>query len=197
MDYGLTLATAPATEPVSLTEAKAHLRIDHDAEDALIAAYIAAARALTEEYTHQRWITQEVVMTLSRFPGYGHPIALPVQPVQTVDEIAYLHSVTGVSTVYDAADYQLWLGHTPPVILPTGGEDWPETDDEALSAVTIELTVGYGDDATDVPPQVKAAMLLVLGDYDKNRAGEADGQPRTLPQRARDLLDTLWTGAYR
>ena len=32
----------PVQEPVTVEEAKAHLRIDYDAEDALIASYIAA-----------------------------------------------------------------------------------------------------------------------------------------------------------
>lgn len=47
MHYALTTAT----EPVSLDEAKAHLSVIHDADDALIGGYISAARETVERHT--------------------------------------------------------------------------------------------------------------------------------------------------
>jgi len=55
---GLKQTVAPALEPVSLTEAKLHLRIDTTAEDVLISSLIKAARQYCENYQRRAYITQ-------------------------------------------------------------------------------------------------------------------------------------------
>ena len=47
----LTLVSPPAAEPVTLAEAKSHLKLDTSDEDTLIASLITAARARAEWHT--------------------------------------------------------------------------------------------------------------------------------------------------
>lgn len=68
MRYSLSNLTQPASEPVTLALAKAHLRIDHTAEDDLITSWIKAAREAAEKYTGRRFITQSLRMRLNDWP---------------------------------------------------------------------------------------------------------------------------------
>ena len=59
------LITPPAAEPVSLAEAKHHLRVDFDEDDALIQALICAARQSAEMLTQRQLVTARWRMVLN------------------------------------------------------------------------------------------------------------------------------------
>ncbi len=52
--------TPPATEPVSLSEAKLHLKVDTSADDTLISALIAAALQHLERHCNSAFVTQTI-----------------------------------------------------------------------------------------------------------------------------------------
>ena len=63
------LIDPPATEPVTVAEAKAHARIDIDDDDAMVAALITAARQWVEDTTGRCLITQQWKLTLDNWPA--------------------------------------------------------------------------------------------------------------------------------
>lgn len=166
--YGLTVITAPASEPVSLTLAKAHLRIDHSAEDDLITSWIKAARILTESHTGKRWITQSLRLSLDWWPDEV-TIRLPVSPVSAITAVKY-RDLDGTEQTLDSDLYQTWLDHNPPLLSPAPGETWPDLELDRLNPVTVEFTAGTS--SADVPEQVKTAILLTLGNWDENRGDQ-------------------------
>lgn len=197
--YGLSVVTPPASEPVSLALAKVHLRIDHDAEDALLTGWIKAARVLSELYCGKRWVTQALRLTLPGWPtdcvaGWDGAIALPVEPVATVEAITYYDQG---GTERELTGYQTWLDHGPPLVLPAPEENWPALQIGRLKPVTIDFTAGTAAD--DVPGGVKTAILLCLEHWNVSRDGgrAADLAPNSLPPGAKAQLDLLWNGAYR
>ena len=82
----IALTTAPAMEPLSLAEVKAHLRVDHDHEDTLIAETLKAARQYVEFASGQRLITQAWRQYSDCRPQNGS-IRLAVGPVQRIEAV--------------------------------------------------------------------------------------------------------------
>jgi len=63
------LITPPAAEPMTVLEAKAHLRVDFPDDDDYIAALITAARDYAEGFTRRAFLTQSWLLALDHFPG--------------------------------------------------------------------------------------------------------------------------------
>lgn len=192
MRYAITTVVPPEVEPVDLALAKAHLRIDHDEEDALIQAWIAAARVLTEEYTGRRWVTQTLRLTMSGFPSWE--FEFPITPVASVTSVKYLDDVDGTEQTVPVLDYQMWLDHNPPLLLPAPDGEWPDTEADRASTVTITFVAGTA--VENVPEMVKAAMLQIIGQYDEARGDQNWLTSRGIPPSAKALLNMLDTGSY-
>lgn len=155
---GLVLKTAPTVEPVTLDEAKSHLRIIEDHEDALISMQISAARQRVEGF-----IKSSLTPTVYEYKLAGFPdeIVLPIGPVLSPTvSISYVNDA-GAATTLASSDYQLSTGEVGRV-RPAYGYTWPATRPQ-LDAVTVEFTAGWTS-AAAVPPVIKAALLLTLGD---------------------------------
>lgn len=176
----------PATEPISLVEAKAHCHAGDD-EDAVLAIYIAAARQRAEFVTGRRFITQTVERILDAFPSQcgGIPytvdssyftgknpsgsgdIELPGSPIQSVTSVRYLEAVAGVDTLLPGTDYVLDAENEPGWLLPAFGKTWPATYATAL-AVRVRYVVGWAG-AAQVPANLRYAILVGVGEAYLNR----------------------------
>lgn len=163
----LDLVTAPAVEPVSLADAKAHLRVDGTDENSLITALIVAARQFVENHCEIALVTQTLRMTL---PAFADAIQLERPPVVGITQIEYVNTAGTVVTVLNA-DNNLWrlsAGPMRPIVTPYFNASWPDTA-AVPDAVKITYTAGYGAAATDVPQAIRQAMLLLIGHWYKTR----------------------------
>ena len=179
----LQLITPPAQEPVSLAEAKLHLRVDFPDDDALIVAIIAAARQHAEMLTRRQFITARWKLVLDRFPGAGwmgrtvegagepfslprNAILLPKSPLQAVLGIDYLDTSNVLQTLPDT-DYTVDAACEPARITPVFGATWPITLPQ-IAAVSVLFDAGYGD-AAAVPEGIKAWIKLRVGSLYEHR----------------------------
>ncbi len=185
--------TAPTVEPISLEQAKAHLRVDTTDQDDLIEALITAAREKVEDETGRALITQTLEIALDYFVEppdlrwvtypYLTPVKalrLPRPPLIALKQVSYyngdgniimLHDEVGSPTV--VSDLVVDTYSCPGRLVPASGGNWPAVQDRA-NAVTIRYTAGYGDDGEDVPMTIRQAMLLLIGHYHDNPSSVGD-----------------------
>lgn len=182
---GLKLITAPSVEPITLEEARQHLRVTSTSEDALILALVTTARLHAEEISERAFVTQTWDYSLDAFPA--GIFELPKAPLQSVTSVTYLDT-DGASQTLDSSLYKVDAVSDPGRIAPAYGEVWPSTRDEP-NAVTVRFVAGYGL-AAAVPRPLKQAMLLILGHLYMNREDTVEGNVYALPAGSRALLST-------
>lgn len=181
----LKLATAPTMEPVTLAQAKQHLRKTTDDEDALILALIVTAREQAESYTGRRFITQTWDYFLDRFPYCPEVFEIPYAPLQSVSSVKYVDEAGAEQTI-NALDYQVDVKSEPGRIAPAYNKSWPSPRYQ-MNAVTIRFVCGYGL-AAAVPYSISAAMLLIIGELFSNREETVPGSVAELPRAVDSLL---------
>jgi uncharacterized phiE125 gp8 family phage protein len=167
----------PLTEPVSLAEARAHLRLDTTDTDATLAGYIITARQYAEAYTRRAFLTQ----TWDASFDYDWPtvrgcvrLDLPLAPVISVSSVTYTDADSITQTV-DSTDYLVrgTGAENFPYIVPDDGVTFPETL-AIPETIRVRFIAGYGSQLGDVPEPIRTAILLhteIL--YDRNPASMA------------------------
>lgn len=181
----LVLTSGPASEPVTVAEAKAHLRLDGSAEDALIASLILTSRLHIEAALGVALITQSWTLLLDRWPR-GGAVPLPLRPVQTITSARVL-AADGSPTVLASADYLL-EGQGMPPRLVNPNKAWPEPG-RAAAGIEIAFTAGFGTAASDVPAPIRQALLLLIAHWYEHRDPFEVGSPVTvIPGAVSELL---------
>lgn len=181
MWYPVTVA-APATEPLSLANAKVHAKIDADDEDTLLPFYIAAARDYVELYCGVRFAERTGVdMKCDDFCDLAR---LPEAPISAVSGITYIDpdgaSQTLLTDVYEVRNDGLETS-----IVLKYDQAWPSV--QAGSRITVTADIG----SSDVPGAVSAAMLLMFGHLYANREAvisESGISSSELPVGVENLL---------
>ncbi|WP_170984396.1 head-tail connector protein [Rhodoligotrophos defluvii] len=175
----------PAVEPVSLEQARGHLRVDGAFEDELIAALITSARIHLEIATRRIFITQGWSVFLDDWPKDGI-ITLPIRPVQTVDRVL-VYGDDGEPELVDPAIYVADTGVLPR-LKPRTGKQWPRPE-RAFRGIEIEVTAGYGDEPETVPATLRQAILQLVAHWYENREPVGLGdQPFELPAMIKALI---------
>ena len=163
--YGTRLVTPAATEPLSLTDAKKHLRVEHADDDAYLTDLIAAARERAEEYASMAFVTQtwDLIMDVP-----GKCIDLPRYPLQSVTGV-YVISDSGVETAVDPGIYRIDTISSPGRVFLRQGQSWPARADTA--GFKVRYVAGYSS-ASAVPSSIRQAIKETVAHWYENRSSQ-------------------------
>ena len=196
----LQVVAPPTEEPVSVDLARLHLRVDQTGDDALIAAYITAARSWAETYLGRALVNQQLLWTMARdqvsngspylsmplsllvlpmwmqWPLLGQQaIELPRKPVISVDSVAYGQWGQTDTTLTAGTDYDV-DPTTARLRIHPGSEVLPNDH------IAITFTTGYA--AGTIPQPISIAILMLTAFLYENR-GDSGGE---MPMAAEMLL---------
>ncbi len=178
-DFNTTVVTPPTVEPVTLAEAKQHIRQPLAVDDVEIPNTIKAAREFAELKSGATFTTTVRKLWLPRFPtartvfggGLGEfedrRIVLPHSPLIGVTAVEHLDTDGVLQTLTVTTDYIVTQGSRPGYVVPAWGKHWPATR-QTIEAVRVTYSAGYGA-AAAVPLAARQAILMLVAGFYRDR----------------------------
>lgn len=187
------LVSAPAATPISATEAKAHLRVDHSDEDTLISSLIDAAVAYLDArgVLGRAMVTQSWAEWVSNAPGH---VRLTVGPFQSLTSVEYYDTDNALQTA-TLGNFETWLDGDFVRVKPKSGQSWPNAYSRP-DAIKITYVAGFGDAGSDVPQGIRQALLLLVGHWYENRIAASDAKLQEIPLAVDALIGAERVGWY-
>jgi uncharacterized phiE125 gp8 family phage protein len=164
----------PSVEPLSLAEAKAHLRVDTSRDDTYIQALITTSRLQIEDtfalvYVHQTWS-----YTLDAWPD-APAIELPVGPVAQILAIR-TYDVNDIQTPIPLATFQLDAASRVPRLIRKATFAIPSNLRPA-NGIEVSFRAGYGAAANSAPEPLRHALRLLVAHWYDHRDPAAVTMP--------------------
>ena len=179
------VVTPATSNPITLTEAKTHLKVDTTADDTFITNLIKSATSSAQEYTNRFFIQTTIQQVGDKWEDISN---LLKSPVASVTNIKYV-STDGILTTLNSSVYFLDDVNKPARIGLKPNQSYPEIIDR-LNAVQVNYVVGLAAGPDEVDEGIRQALLLTIGNWYQNRQAVVTGTIATeLPMNAKFLLN--------
>lgn len=183
----------PAATPVSLSEAKAHLRVDGSDEDSLIGDLIDAAVAHFDGLgiLGRAMVTQSWAEWVGNAPGQ---VRLPIGPFQSLTSVEYYDSDNTLQTA-TLGNFETRLDGDFVRVLPKSGNAWPGAYNRP-DAIKITYVAGFGDAGSDVPQSIRQAILMTVAHWYEHRMAVSEASLKEVPMAVDALIGAERVGWY-
>jgi uncharacterized phiE125 gp8 family phage protein len=196
----VTRVTGPAVEPLTVAEAKLHLRVDISDDDAYIGTLITAAREWVENYLDRTLITTQLILRAAEFPTEELELARPpmvASGTATTVVVTYTLADTTTATLSTAL-YRVDRTSTPGNVAPIINGTWPSDVIEDANAVAVTYWAGYGPTSASVPATIRHACLMLIGHWYESRSTVLVGvTSKPIEFAVESLLASNNWGQYR
>lgn len=179
----VSLLAPPTLEPVSLEEAKAHLRLAGSDDDDYVSALIVAARLQVETAIRRVLIDQTWRVYRDDWPADGS-IDLPIAPVRSIVEIV-VYDADGEPTTLAPTAWALDVASVPARLRLLGTGPAPG---RPLNGIEIDVVAGYGPSGVAVPQSLRLAIMMLVARWFENREGAGFG---IVPSAVADAFEAL------
>lgn len=193
--YGLTVTTAPASEPVSRSDAKEHLRIAsaNTDYDTLIDGLITAARRYYEARTHRALIRRTLTFTTEKLPPCNEPLYLPWSPLDSITSVKYYDS-DGTQQTWNSTNYTTITNREPGGLALAYNKTWPPYRLQP-QGIEVVYVAGHATSAgSSVPAEAVHCIKLLVSHWFENPSAVAYGSYSALPQAVESLIAASMVG---
>mgnify|MGYP001344347936 CR=1 FL=1 len=177
----------PVLTPISLSDAKSHLNVEHNEDDGDILRQIHEAVDFVERYTGLFLMTQTLRFSYDCL--IGSELGIEVCGVSAVKSVQYIDASEQAISINEAtvptlyrADYVSKFFRMKPI------NSWPTLSTTAYNAFSVDLQVGYTS-VDGVPDGIKTAIYLMVGHLYKNRESTAAVAFHEIPLGVADFLN--------
>lgn len=176
------LTTPPFVEPLTLSEAKTHLRVTHTDDDTYISTLMSAARRGVEAQHGICLLQQGWSVYSDTWPDDGI-LTTTLYPVQSVVDLK-VYGDDDVAATIDPAHYYLDAASRPARVALRRGRACPAPG-RRTNGIELKLLTGFGATAAAVPQQIRQALLVMIAEYYAHRGDDTAGE---IPRPAAELL---------
>nr|WP_305888880.1 head-tail connector protein [Parvularcula maris] len=167
-------------EPFSLQELKTALRIDHDADDALVMRLGVTARRFVERRLSVAIAEQSWRLTAAGVPSA--PLRLAPGPVMSVDSAVVFYGDSDTGMPADSIETHRAQPSLISVTAPSS------VNSERANRTEIIFRAGRSD-MTLVPPDLKEAVMLLTAHYYDHRSTVERGRYVAMPLTVQSILE--------
>ena len=169
--------SGPAVEPITLADAKAHLRVTTttttDVDSVYINGLITVARKKVESYLNRKLVWQMWDIYWDRWPA-GDYITLPFGNLKTVTSVKYTDSDSTQSTL-SSTKYTVDIYSNEGRVVLVGGNSWPSDNLFEANPITIKFKCGFSSSRANIPEPIKHAVKVELSGLYEQREPDIVG----------------------
>lgn len=181
------LVQGPAGDPVTLTEAALHCRVDSTSDHPALQTMIRAATRAAEQYLGRPILTRTYRQFFDSWPC-GIELELRRSPLVSVTHVK-TYDDADAATTFASSSYYVDTVSQPGRIVLRSTASWPAAD-RVANPIEVEYKAGYGTDPASVPADIRHAVLMLTANLYEHRGETVTGgaQDNDARQGAYDLL---------